>query len=107
MKRRFNFLLPWTRESLVLVLAGLLFVAQGLSLMFYTASAPRWEALVIARNVMPLNWWGLFFIVCGVVATVTSRWPAEAHHWGYIILTGLSSGLGQKTFLQSKTWTNQ
>ncbi len=79
-----------TRHSIILVAAGLSFVAMGLSIQNYIVGGPRYELLVVARNVMPLDWWGWMFILSGLTATIFAHWPHIARTWGYIILTGVS-----------------
>jgi hypothetical protein len=43
-------------------------------------------------NLLPVKGWGLVFISVGMMAILSSRWPAFAETWGYMLLTGLSAG---------------
>lgn len=79
-----------TRHSLVLVVTGLSFIAMGVSFRYYVSGTPRWEALVVARNVMSIDAWSWVFITAGSLVVVIAHWPDRARIWGYSILTGLS-----------------
>ena len=85
---------PWTRHSLVLLVAGLSYVAIGMSYFYALPNGPRWDALVLAREWMPLRYWGAVFVLAGLLAVVSARWPPVAETWGYMVLTGLSAGWG-------------
>lgn len=91
-KRRYWGRRPWTRHSLVLVVAGWSFVALGVSIRFYTPGGPRWESLIVARNFMPLGGWSIVFILAGVAVMASAVWPRTSRMWGYMLLTGLSAG---------------
>lgn len=84
---------PWERHSLVLMVGGLVYVAVGAS---FLSSAPLGErralTLKVALNIMPIQHWSWLFIACGLLAMASSRWPTFSDSWGYIVLTGLSSG---------------
>jgi hypothetical protein len=83
---------PYGRHSLVLLMAGLSFVAMGISKFFYVPNGPRIQALVIAVEHMPIEAWGIVFISVGILVIISSRWPYHAAGWGYALLTGLSIG---------------
>lgn len=83
---------PYGRHSLVLFIAGLSFVAMGISMFFYIPGGPRIQALQIAVAWMPIEMWGLVFVCVGAVVVVSARWPVHAAGWGYSVLTGLSVG---------------
>lgn len=80
-----------TRHSLVLVVAGLSYVAVGSSINYIVTGGPRWQALVVARNVMSLDAWGYVFIISGFLVAIIAHWPSQARTWGYTILTGLAA----------------
>lgn len=91
-KRRFIGIRPWMRHGLVLMVAGLVYVALGLS---YLASEPtesRKIALQVALDRAPIEFWGIIFISTGLMSIISSRWPPVAEKWGYMVLTGLSAG---------------
>lgn len=92
--RRWWGLRPWSRHSLVLLIAGVSYVAIGLSFRSYSLSQVPKQQLVnltLALRWLPLKTWGTIFIVFGGLVVISSRWPRETRLWGYIILTGLSS----------------
>lgn len=78
-----------TRHTVILVAAGLSFIAMGVSIREYLIDGPRYESLIIARNVMSLDYWGDVFIVAGVLVCIFAHWPHMARAWGYTILTGM------------------
>lgn len=81
---------PYERHSLVLLIAGLSFVAMGVSMFFYLPNGPRIEALQVAIYWAPIEFWGTIFILVGLAVVVSARWPYHAAAWGYSVLTGLS-----------------
>lgn len=85
---------PWTRHSLVLLVAGLAYVCIGIAYHYIIPGGPRWEALVVARHWIPLDAWATVFVIVGIMSIISSRWPPFADSWGYAVLTGLSSGWG-------------
>lgn len=88
-----------TRHSLVLVIAGLSYAAVGSSITYIIPGGPRWQALVVARNVMDLDKWGYLFIAVGILVALIAHWPNRARTWGYTILTGISVAWSMFYFL--------
>lgn len=76
----------------MLFIAGLSFIASGLTFLFYIPGGPRVEALQIAVEWLPIEVWALVFVGVGIAVIVSSRWPYHAASWGYAVLTGLSCG---------------
>lgn len=93
-KRRFIGLRPWTRHSLVLLVAGMVYVCIGIVYVGTPPGGPTWEALVVARDWFSLDQWAFLWIVVGVLSMVSSKWPPVAEKWGYMALTGLAAGWG-------------
>lgn len=83
---------PWRRHSLVLLVAGLAYVAIGLSLILTELTPPRAQALEVALKRMPIDVWGCVWIAAGILCVISSRWPPIVETWGYMVLTGLSAG---------------
>lgn len=83
---------PWSRHGLVLVVGGLLYISLGASLLFYKPEESRFEALSLAREWMPLRYWSIVFIIVGILAILSARWPPMGSSWGYMVLTGLAAG---------------
>lgn len=81
---------PFRRHSLVLVVAGSMYIAIGVSIL---TSTPTCRAAALR---VPLTWappvvWSTMFIVVGILAVLSSRWPPASEKWGYSVLSGLSA----------------
>lgn len=83
---------PWKRHGLVLLVAGLVYVATGLSYILAEATPSRQVALGVALAWAPIAFWGAVFMAAGLLSIISSRWPTFAETWGYMVLTGLSAG---------------
>lgn len=85
---------PWRRHSLVVLVAGCVYISVGIT---YTLSAPvpsRESALAPVLAIMPLQAWGAVWVAVGTLAIISSRWPPASETWGYSTLAGLSAGWG-------------
>jgi hypothetical protein len=82
---------PFKRHSLVLAVAGLVFIAIGGSYLFAEPTNSRVIALSVAIAWLPLEGWGVVFVFSGILAIISSRWPPISETWGYTVLTGLSA----------------
>jgi hypothetical protein len=101
---------PWSRHGLILVVAGFMYAMVGVSYILASKSVNRLNSLEILLRIAPLSFWGSVFIVAGVLAMISSRWPTFSETWGYMVLTGLSAGWGS-TYLMgilfgNAPWTN-
>lgn len=89
---------PWLgfrkfeRHSLVLVFAGVIYMAIGLVYLVTGPSPYRTQGLYYALQIMGYHQWGAIFVLSGGAAVLSSRWPPLNESWGYILLTGLSTG---------------
>lgn len=83
---------PWMRHSLVLAVAGTVYVLVGVSYIAAEANASRESALRLALDWMPLPAWGCIWILVGLLAILSSRWPPASETWGYTAMTGLAAG---------------
>lgn len=83
---------PWMRHSLVLAVAGTVYVLVGASYIIATPNSSRESALRLALDWMPLPAWGAVWIVVGLLAILSSRWPPASETWGYTTMTGLAAG---------------
>lgn len=92
MRSHFFGLRPWRRHSLVLLVAGLVYVLIGLSYVLAEPTEARRVALQLAFAWAPIQIWGGVFMFSGFLAIISSRWPPISKTWGYMVLTGLSSG---------------
>lgn len=85
---------PWSRHSLVLLVAGWSCIAVGLGYHYVIPGGPRWLALVVARKLMPMDGWVIVWIAVGLLVILSARWPPMYEKWGYSVLTGLCTGWG-------------
>lgn len=85
---------PWTRHSMVLFVAGLVYIGLGTAYASEVLSLERQKSLIVALNLMPIQAWGGLFILAGICALLSTRWPIASEKWGYIALTGLSLAWG-------------
>lgn len=82
---------PWRRHSTVLLVLGSFYVMIGLSAIFTTSTKDRDTALTLALHLMSLRAWGLVFVIIGLMAVLSSRWPPQSVTWGYSAPAGLSA----------------
>lgn len=82
---------PWSRHGVILVVAGITHMVIGTVYVFHIPSESLSEALYFALHLMSLDWWGIGFILIGIVAFISSRWPNVPRPWGYTVLTGWSA----------------
>ena len=83
---------PWRRHGLVLSVAGLIYIAIGVSYFVTEMTPSRTRALVVALEFLSIRHWGVIFILAGALAIISSRWPPISRTWGYMVLCGLSAG---------------
>lgn len=82
---------PWRRHSMVLLVAGLVYAGIGVAFTIAPANPIRDATLRVPLTWMPLGGWGAVFIVAGVLAVISARWPPASETWGYTALSGLSA----------------
>lgn len=85
---------PWKRHSTILLVVGILYAFIGYQYIIAPPNATREAALVVVLQFAPIQFWGAIFIVGGILASISSRWPPFAETWGYMLLTGLSAAWG-------------
>lgn len=83
---------PWRRHSTVLAVAGTVYALVGFSYIVADANPSRQVALQLALQWMPLPAWGVVWIITGLLAFLSSRWPPASETWGYTAMTGLAAG---------------
>lgn len=89
---RFWGLRPWKRHSLILSVGGVLYAFIGFLYVRSPPSNNRELALKVLLQVAPIQTWGSVFILSGLLSIISSRWPLFSEKWGYMVLTGMSSG---------------
>lgn len=83
---------PWTRHSLVLLVAGLAYIGIGFSYVYANeTNDTNMTAIRLAMKWMPLDYWGAVWIVVGALAIISARWPPISKTWGYSAMTGMSA----------------
>lgn len=82
---------PWTRHGGILVVAGCVYILAGFVQIFSRPTESQVEALYFALHLMPIDGWGVGFVVVGLIALISSRWPNWHRSWGYTVLTGWSA----------------
>lgn len=82
---------PFQRHSLVLAVAGLVYIALGAVYAFTDPTPQRLIGLKLALVAMPLEAWGVLWMIVGALALLSSRWPPASKTWGYSALTGLAA----------------
>lgn len=83
---------PFRRHSLVLMVAGGVYVLIGVSYIVTQPSPGREVALYFATYWFSFTFWGFMWILTGVMSIISSRWPPISETWGYMVLTGMSAG---------------
>lgn len=89
--RRFWGIRPFERHSLVLMVAGFVYIAIGFTYLTAEPTPVRVHALQYALNWLSYNHWGVVFMLVGLMAIISSRWPPISETWGYVVLTGQSA----------------
>lgn len=83
---------PWNRHSLVLLVAGLVYLGIGFAYMIAGPSASREVTMAFQLSWMPLQAWGAVFALVGLASIISSRWPPASETWGYTAMTAISGG---------------
>jgi hypothetical protein len=90
--RKYWGLRPWKRHSMILMVGGFLYFLIGFLSFNQPPSETRERALKVVLQVAPIQFWGCLFILAGLMSMISSRWPPISEKWGYVVLTGMSSG---------------
>lgn len=83
---------PWKRHSTILMVVGVLFVFVGIQYIVARPSVGREIALAVILQIAPIQFWGCVFVVAGLLTILSTKWPPMTETWGYMVVTGLSSG---------------
>lgn len=79
---------PVQTHSVVLMVAGLVYLFIGYTYLTSEPTPIRVEALKYALNWLDYNHWGYVWMLVGVMSIISSRWPPFSETWGYTVLTG-------------------
>lgn len=91
MMQRFIGLRPWRRHSMVLAFAGVVYILYGVNLILVAPSASRLRGLELATEVVDLPGWGAVWVLVGLLALASTRWPPTSETWGYTAMSGLAA----------------
>lgn len=83
---------PWKRHSTILMVVGFLFVLIGIGYIASTPTEGRTASLRVILQIAPIQFWGTLFVLAGLMSMLSSKWPPMTETWGYMVLTGVSSG---------------
>src|ERR1700743_667500 len=89
--RKFWGLRPWTRHSMILLVAGFLYSLIGYQYIISPPNKTRDDSLLVVLQIAPLQFWGATYLVAGILIMISSRWPPFSETWGYMLLSGLSA----------------
>lgn len=90
---------PWKRHSTILMVVGFMFVLFGFGYIFSKPTEGRTASLQVILQVAPIQFWGTLFVLAGLLSMLSSKWPPLTETWGYMVLTGISSGWAATYFL--------
>lgn len=82
----------WKRHSLVLLVAGAVYICVGFSYIFGDSARSTLKSLYYPVHWGGLPVYGFVFVLAGCLSIISSRWPPVSEKWGYAVMTGLSSG---------------
>ena len=85
---------PFQRHSLVLAVAGGVYVIYGIVLANTEPTADRVASLKLALTVAPLDIWGGTWALVGILALISARWPPASKTWGYSAMTAMATCWG-------------
>ena len=83
---------PFRTHSMVLLVAGVIYILIGATYIFTPMTPSRAIALERAMSLLPIGFWGGLFMAVGLLCLLSSRWPPASETWGYSALSALSSG---------------
>lgn len=78
------------RRGAVLVLFGVIYGLIGINYIQGNLSPTGAANLHLALRWMPIQGWGVVWVVGGCLALIASHWPPGKDWWGYGVLSALS-----------------
>lgn len=82
---------PIRVHSVVLTVAGFVYILVGITYLTGEATPERMRSLIYALVWLNYHDWGWVWIGVGIVSIISSRWPPFSETWGYMVLTGQAS----------------
>lgn len=83
---------PWREHSLVVSLAGAIYVVYGVFIWAQQTPERHQQLMVLTRLSHGVFWpWCLLWIIVGGLAVVSSRWPVMSQTWGYAVMQALAA----------------
>lgn len=83
---------PWKRHSTALLVVGIIYMFIGYQYIVTPSTRIREQSLQAILQFAPIQFWGGVFILAGFMAVVSTKWPPVTETWGYVVVTGLSTG---------------
>lgn len=84
---------PWQRHSWVVGVAGVVYLCVGL-IYALTPLTPTAAAAQVLVHGVPRPVIGTAFILAGLAALASTRWPPATKTWGYTALSAVSTAWG-------------
>lgn len=81
----------WSRHSLILIMAGLIYIGLGYSFITAPGYVGKDPSLHSALRLLSMDDWGVVYIFTGGLAFSAAFAPLGKKTWGYMVLTALSS----------------
>lgn len=91
MTSRWLGLRPWRRHSFVLAVGGGVYLFVGIAYMLIPVTPTRASSLTLALNIAPLPAWGIVWVIFGLLALASTRWPPASETWGYTAMSSLAA----------------
>lgn len=82
---------PWRRHSLVLAVGGLVYLFVGIAFIRMPVTDTRAASIELALRLAPMTVWGTVWVVTGILALASTRWPPATETWGYTAMTSLAA----------------
>lgn len=81
---------PWQRHSQVLAVAGAVYITYGFVALLVSPGPNSTNASRGLADYFPEPFWGVVWVGVGLLALVSTRWPASSKTWGYAALAALA-----------------
>lgn len=82
---------PWRRHSLVLAVGGGVYFFVGLAYLLVPMTEARAAGLKLPLALVDIKVWGVIWMLFGMLAFASTRWPPASETWGYTAMSSLSA----------------